>query len=68
VGFNARHRTRFVYSAPVDSVRGQVVQVIERAVPTWIENSQSEATVDLVTALGYDPSGNSRRVTSPSGG
>jgi YD repeat-containing protein len=63
------HRTRFVYAAPVDSVlRGQVVQVIERAVPTWIENSQSEATVDLVTALGYDASGNTRQVTSPSGG
>ncbi|MDZ4391064.1 MAG: hypothetical protein U0974_15185, partial [Gemmatimonadales bacterium] len=62
------HRTKFVYADSADSVRGQVVQLIERAVPTWIENSQSEATVDLVTALGYDASGNTRQVTSPSGG
>ncbi|HRP08864.1 MAG TPA: hypothetical protein PLL69_10295, partial [Gemmatimonadales bacterium] len=62
------HRTKFVYGTPGDSILGQVVQVIERAVPTWVESSGSESTLDLTTTLTYFSTGNIRTVTSPSGG
>ncbi len=62
------HRTKFVYARTADSVRGQIIQYIERAVPTWVQSTLSESTVDLTTALTYDPYGNVRTVVSPSGG
>lgn len=62
------HRTKFVYAGAADSTRGQIVETIDRAVPTWIEASGTDSSVDLVTALTYDVHGNTRSVTSPSGG
>lgn len=62
------HRTKFVYGGVADSIRGQIVEVIERAVATWIQASGADSTVDLVTTLSYDISGNTRTTISPSGG
>jgi RHS repeat-associated protein len=62
------HRTKFVYGAAPDSVRGQIVQLIERAVPTWKQSTGTEANEDITTSMTYFPSGNVRWVTSPSGG
>lgn len=62
------HRTKFIYGGVADSIRGQIVEVIERAVATWIQGSGADSTVDLVTTLTYDISGNTRTAVSPSGG
>jgi len=61
------HVTSFAYAASDDSVRGQVRTIAERAVGIWKESSAGEIVDSLTTTLGYDISGNIRRIESPSG-
>jgi RHS repeat-associated protein len=62
------HVTKFGYAASVDSVRGQIVSVTERHVPTWIQSIKADRDTDLVTSVAYNSSGNSVLVKNPAGG
>ena len=62
------HVTKFGYAATVDSIRGQIVSVTERHVPTWIQSIQADRDTDLVTSVTYNSSGNSVFVKNPAGG
>lgn len=62
------HRTKYVYAATDDSTRGQIQQVVERQVETWLQNLAADSLRDQTTSINYNSSGNSIKVESPSGG
>ncbi len=51
-----------------DSTRGQIRTATDHDVRTWVQGSGTTTLVDLVTTWHYDASGNTRAVTSPTGG
>ncbi|MEO5800005.1 MAG: RHS repeat-associated core domain-containing protein [Gemmatimonadales bacterium] len=63
-----QHTTKYIYAATDDSTRGQIQQVVERRVETWLQNLAADSLRDQTTSINYNSGGNSIKVESPSGG